>query len=74
MSDALQKDEEFFESLPIGTLIYTRECDNLSPFFVMMKVENDPQSPSAVAVPFVVERDTRQETYALKFSNLDNAL
>lgn len=73
MSHAI--DEEFFEKLPIGALVYTRECSNLSPFFVVMKTSTNPDSPQAVIMPkHLSQTDDKKEVYTLVFSNLCNAL
>jgi hypothetical protein len=72
-------DEEFFEKLPIGALVYTRECNNLSPFFVMMKISTNPDSPQAVIMPKYLSqgsegKNDKHEVYTLVSSNLCNAL
>lgn len=70
----MSQDEVYFEELPFGTLIYTRECNDLSPFFAMIKTEQDPNSSSAVAMPKCTHQDEKNETHVLVFSNLHNAL
>ena len=73
MSHAI--DEEFFEKLPLGALVYTRECSNLSPFFVVMKTGTNPDSPQAVVMPKHISlSEDKNEVYTLVSSNLCNAL
>lgn len=69
-----QQDEVYFKEIPLGTLVYTRECNDLSPFFTMIKTEHDPNSHSAVAMPKCIHQDGKNETYILVFSNLHSAL